>query len=323
MSKYKIVIADYYYSNLDAEYDEFTKLGSDLEVVDCTKIVPGGIKDPRQLINYARDCDGLIVQFAKIDAEFIRELQKCKVIARYAIGVDIIDVPSAKAKGIWVANVPDYCIPEVADTAAMHILNAARKLTITRDMLLVNDFDMNLVGPIFRTEDAVLALLGFGNIARNLYSKMKPFFKHVVAYDPYFSNTADYPDVAFMPLADALGAADIISIHVPLNPSTKDMLGTEQFNIMKNGVILVNTSRGGIIDEAALLDALNCGKIGFAGLDVLCTEDYINTPFLRHPRVALTPHLAWRSIEAQAELQRKTARNVVEALVNGKPLYTV
>jgi len=323
MSKYKIVFADYYYPNLDAEMEELRVLGDDLEIVDLTKIAPGGIKDPRELIAYCTDADAVVVQFAKIDREFISKLEKCRVIARYAIGVDTIDLEAAKEFGIRVANVPDYCIEEVADTAAAHILNAARKISVTRDMLLRHDFEMNRAGSIFRIEDSTLALLGFGNVARNLYQKMRAFFKKVVAYDPFFNDTASYPDVEFVSLEDALKAGDVISIHVPLNKATQGMLSAEQFAMMKDRAIIVNTARGGLIDEQAMVEALDSGKIAFCGLDVICGEDFENSPLLNHPKIALSPHVAWRSEEAQIELQRKVARNVVSALQTGKPIYTV
>ncbi len=323
MNRFKIVFADYYYPNLDAEMEELRALGEELDIIDLPKQIPGGVKDPRKLIDYARDCDALIVQFANIDAQFISQLEKCKVIARYAIGVDTIDVAAAREKGICVANVPDYCINEVADTAAAHILNALRKLSVTRDMLLQNTFEMNRAGRVFRSENACLALLGFGNVARNLYGKMRPFFHRIVAYDPYFSDVQSYPDVEFVSLQEALKAADVISVHVPLNAHTQNMLSDDQFNQTKMGAILVNTARGGIIDEAAMLRALDNGHLAFCGLDVISTEDFEHSPLLKHPKIALTPHVAWRSEEAQAELQRKVARNVVQVLKTGTTRYAV
>jgi len=323
MSRFKIVISDYYYPNLNAEYKEFEKLGCDIEVIDCTKIVAGGIKDSNALLKYAADADALIVQFAVCDAEFIAKLKKCKVIARYAIGVDTIDVEAAKAKGIYVSNVPDYCVAEVANNAAAHILNGIRKLTVARDQLLSGAFDMNNIRPIWRMEEQTLGLLGFGNIARNLYTKMRPFFKRIVAYDPYFSDKSHYADVDFLTLEEVLYCSDIISIHIPLMPSTYNILSEKEFSYMKPGVILVNTARGGLIDEEAMMNALENGKIGFCGLDVVRTEDFSSSPFLNHPNVCLTPHIGWCSEEALAELQKKTAANVVGALIDGVPLYHV
>jgi D-3-phosphoglycerate dehydrogenase len=166
-------------------------------------------------------------------------------------------------------------------------------------------------------------LIGFGNIARNVYAKAKAFFARVVVYDPYFKGQVDYPEVAFLPLGEALSQADVVSIHVPLTKSTKGLLGRAQFAQMKDGTVLVNTARGALIDEDAMLEALDSGKLGYAGLDVLADDEYEHTAFLRHPHVCLTPHIAWNSDGSREELQRKTAENVVSALLTGQPVYCV
>ncbi len=323
MNKYKIVITDYYYPSLEEEYKEFQRLGPDLEIIDCTKIVPGGIKDPDQLLPYAEDADALIVQFASIPAKLIDRLKKCKVIARYAIGVDTIDVEAAGRKGICVANVPDYCIDEVADTAAAHILCCMRKLMISRDMLLQGDFQIESIRPVRRLRESTLGLLGFGNISKNLAGKMKGFFGRVLVSDPYFRKQTEYPDIEFVSLEEVLRESDVISIHVPLSDATRNMISAKEFTMMKQGAALVNTSRGGIIDEDALWEALEQGRISCCGLDVLSAEDFVGSRFLGHPGVTLTPHISWCSEEAMLELQRKTARNVVEALRSGRPVYCV
>ena len=321
MNKYKIVITDYYYPSLTEEYKEFERLGAKTEIVDCTRVVPGGIKNPDELLPYVADADALIVQFAKIPAELIDKLEKCKVIARYAIGVDTIDLEAAAKKGIYVANVPDYCIDEVADTAAAHILCCMRRLMASRDMLLQGCFEMDRIRPVRRLKNCTLGLLGFGNISRNLAGKMKSFFGRIMVSDPYFQGEAEYPELEFTTQEQLLRESDVISIHVPLSESTRNMISTEEFSLMKKGVVLVNTSRGGIIDEDALWEALERGQAGGCGLDVLAVEDFHGSRFLTHPRVVLTPHTGWCSEEAMLELQRKTARNVVETLLNGRPVY--
>lgn len=323
MSKYKIVITDYYYANQDQENAVYAQLKDDAEIVDLTKISKGGVFEPDKLIPYVKDCDALVVQFAKITREVIDAMKRCRVIARYAIGVDTIDVAAAKAKGIYVANVPDYCIDEVADTAAAHLLNALRKVSKARDMLLNGEFSMQKIQPLHRIRNSTLCLIGFGNIARNLYGKMKPFFGRIVAYDPYFKAKDDYPEVDFLELKEAVACADAISIHVPLMDSTRGMINADVFSAAKEGVVVVNTARGGIIEEKDLIEALNSGKVGFAGLDVINGEDFVSSPLLRLPNICLTPHFSWNSVEAGLELQRKVAENVVAALLNGKPNYIV
>lgn len=320
MSVHKIIVTDYYYPNLDAEKEVFARLG-DYELVDCTRFAPGGYIQPEHLIPHVCNADAVIVQFAQINAEVIKAMQRCKVIARYAIGVDNIDLDAAKAKGILVANVPDYCVGEVADTAAAHILNAARKLTASRDLLMDGAFSIGDIRPMQRLECCTLSLLGFGNIARNLAGKMRPFFGRILAYDPYFTAQADYPWVEFLGLDEVVSQADVISVHLPLQDATRNMINAEMFARMKHGVLLVNTARGGVFDEAALISALDDGTIAYAGLDVLINEQFTSSPLLRHPKVALTPHIAWCSEQALRELQRKTAENVVDTLLLGRPKY--
>jgi D-3-phosphoglycerate dehydrogenase / 2-oxoglutarate reductase len=323
MNQYKIVISDYYYPNLDNEHKVFERLGEGLKIIDCTKIIPGGAKTPEQLVPYVKDADALIVQFAHITSDVIEHMENCKVIARYAIGVDTIDIEAATKKHIFVANVPDYCIPEVADTAIAHILNAMRKITLARDLLLNGTFTMDAIRPMKRLEESTLCLIGFGNIARNVAKKATPFFKRIVVFDPYFSGIKDYPDIKFLSLEEALAVADAISIHVPLNNSTRNLISKKEFDLMRDGVVIVNTARGGIIDEIALLEAIASGKVGYCGLDVLSTEDFKNSPLLKIPSVAITPHIGWNSEGSMVELQRKTAENVVATLLDGRPLYCV
>ena len=323
MSQYKIVITDYYYPDINEEYNVFKRLGNNVEIVDCTKIAPGGIKEPEEIIKYVKDADALIVQFAKIDADVISSMQKCKVIARYAIGVDTIDLEAAAKKNIYVANVPDYCIDEVANTAIAHILNAMRKITESRDLLLKKAFTYDAVRPIKRLSECTLCLLGFGNIARDVARKMASFVKRIVVFDPYFIQKDAYDWVSFLQLDKALSLADVISIHVPLSSTTRGLLSKSEFARMKDGIVIVNTARGGIIDEDFLIKALESGKVAYAGLDVISSEDFAGSVLLNHPKVALTPHIGWCSEDAVKELQRKTAENVVSALLDGRPIYCV
>ena len=323
MSHFKIVISDYYYPDIDVERSILAKLGQDVELVDCTKIIPGGARTSEQLIPFVGDADALMTQFTGVDAQVIAAMRQCKVIAHYAVGVDIIDVEAATRKGIKVANVPDYCIDEVSNSAIGLMLDAMRKITVARDLLLKGEFSMEAIQPIKRVSGTTLCLIGFGNIARNVYAKAKAFFAKVVVYDPYFKGQADYPEVDFLPLEEALAQADVISLHVPLTKTTQGLLGRGQFDQMKDGVVLVNTARGALIDEEAMLEALDSGKLAYAGLDVLADDEYEQTAFLRHPRVCLTPHIAWNSDGSREELQRKTAENVVSALLTGQPIYCV
>jgi D-3-phosphoglycerate dehydrogenase len=325
MSRLKIVFTDYYYPDNNREVDILNKLG-DVEIVDCTKIIPGGIKDENKIIEYAAEADAIIVQFAKISRKVIENLKNCKIISRYAIGVDIIDLDAAREKGIVVANVPDYCIEEVSDTAIAHIFNCLRKVTLANNLLRQGEWAYAKIKPIHRFSSHKVGLVAFGHIARRVAEKLQPFGISLMAYDPYFKEQEKYPWVKFVSLEELLAQSDIISVHAPLNKETHHLINRDRFALMKNGTIIVNTSRGGLIDEVALADAIETGKIASAGLDVLeyFDEEYSKSVLTKYPdKVFITPHFGWYSEEAIRDLQSKTAMNVYEMLTNGKPVYQV
>ena len=325
MEKYKIVFTDYYYPNNDTERRILEQLES-VEIVDCTTLVDGGVKDEEGVLKYGADADALIVQFSPISSRVIEGMSKCRIISRYAIGVDNIDVAAAKRKGIVVANVPDYCVEEVSDTAIAHMLNSIRKLSLANDLIHRGDWAYERVRPMFRFAEMTVGLIAFGHIARRVAQKLKPYGNRIVACDPYFKDQQSYNWVDFLSFEEVLGEADVLSVHAPLNDDTHHLIDHDQFAMMKNGVILVNTSRGGLINEKALINALEKGTVALAGLDVLdCADtEYGKSALLRFPdRVFITPHVGWYSQESVQDLQRKTALNVYEMFTKGKPLYSV
>ncbi len=325
MTKPKIVFTDYYYPHNNIEVEILRKLG-DIEIVDCTKLFPGGIKDEDRVIEYASDADAIIVQFAKMSQRVIDRLERCKIISRYAIGVDVIDVKVAKEKGIVVANVPDYCIEEVSDTAIAHIFNCVRKISLSNDLVHQEKWVFTNIKPVHRFSSLTIGLLAFGNISRRVAEKLQSFGISILAYDPYFRQQEKYPWVTFLSLEELLSQSDVISVHIPLNEESHHMLNRERFGLMKKGVIIVNTSRGGLIDEVALAEAIDSGIVAGAGLDVLeyPDEEYYKSILAKYSdKVCITNHFGWYSEEALVELQTKTAMNVYEMLKNGKPLYQV
>jgi len=325
MTKPKIVFTDYYYPHNNIEVDILRGLG-DVEIVDCTKLFPGGIKDEDRVIEYASDADAIIVQFAKISRRVIDRLERCKIISRYAIGVDVIDVKAAKEKGIVVANVPDYCIEEVSDTAIAHIFNCVRKISLSNDLVHQEKWVFTNIKPVHRFSSLTIGLLAFGNISRRVAEKLQSFGVSILAYDPYFKQQEKYPWVTFLSLEELLSRSDVLSVHIPLNDESHHMLNRERFGLMKKGVIIVNTSRGGLIDEVALAEAIDSGIVAGAGLDVLeyPDEEYYKSILAKYSdKVCITNHFGWYSEEALIELQTKTAMNVYEMLKNGKPLYQV
>jgi D-3-phosphoglycerate dehydrogenase len=325
MPDYKIVFTDYYYPDNQKERQILMQLG-DVEIVDGTLIQPDGLLDEDDIIAHAQDADAVIVQFAGMTQKVIESLQKCRIIARYAIGVDIIDLAAASKKGIVVANVPDYCIEEVSDTAVAHILNCTRKVSLANDLIHSKKWEYEKIKPIRRLAGLTVGLIAFGNIARRTAEKLRAFNVRLMAYDPFFSDHQSYEWVEFVSLESLLAQSDIVSIHAPLTPATKHLLNQERFGLMKDGVILINSSRGELIEEKALLEALESEKVAMAGLDVLeCPDsEYVRSALLPYrEKVFITPHMGWYSEQAVADLQSKTARNVYEMLANGNPLYSV
>jgi D-3-phosphoglycerate dehydrogenase len=325
MAHQKIVFTDYYYPDIEQEKKILGRL-KDVELVDCTKLVPGGVKDEERVLKYASDADALIVQFAHITRKVIKGLKKCRIISRYAIGVDTIDVEAAREKGIAVANVPDYCIEEVSDMATAHMLNCVKKVTYAHDLLHSGAWAYAKIKPVRRFAALTVGLVAFGHIARRVAEKVRPFGNPILAFDPYFSDKAAYPWVTFLSLEELLRRADIVSIHAPLTKDTYHLLDRTRLALLRRGTIIVNTSRGELIDETALAEAIDAGRVLAAGLDVLeyPDEDYGKSILVKYPdRVFITPHMGWYSEEAILDLQQKTALNVLEMLSNGKPLYQV
>ena len=323
---FKVVFTDYYYPNNDQEIKILNQL-EDVEIVDCTKIKKGGIKEEDELIDYVKDADAIILQFAKISKKVLDRLEKCRIISRYAIGVDNIDVKEAKKRGIVVSNVPDYCIEEVSDSAIAHIFNCIRKISLANNLFCNKLWDYEKIKPMYRFSDQTLGLIAFGNIARRVAEKLRPFNLKILTYDPYFKDdNNEYNWVEFVSLKELLSKSDIISVHAPYNKETHHLINKDTLAFMKNGVVIVNTSRGGLIDENALEEAIKNGKVSMAGLDVLEYPDneYYKSILLKHAdRAIITPHISWYSEESIVDLQRKTALNVYEMLKNGKPLYSV
>ncbi len=322
---FKIIFTDYYYPDNAREVAILEKL-DEVEIVDLTKVKPGGIIEPEELIPYVRDADAVIIQFGKITSEVIAAMEKCRIIARYAIGVDVVDLDAARAKGIVVANVPDYCIEEVSDTAVAHIMNSLRAVTHANYLIHENSWEYEKIKPLKRISECTIGLLAFGNIGRRTAEKLRAFNCRILAFDPMFSAAKAWDWVEFVSLNELLRQADVISVHAPLNDKTHNMLNADVFSKMKDGVSIVNTSRGGLINELVLISALKTGKVKYAGLDVLDLQDadYNISELLKYPeQVTITPHLGWYSESSIAELQRKVGENVYGMLKNGKPLYRV
>jgi D-3-phosphoglycerate dehydrogenase len=277
------------------------------------------------ILAVAKDADAILVTYAKLTRELIVQLTRCKAIGRFGLGVDNIDLPAAKEKGIAVNYVPDYCIREVSDHAMALLLALNRKVPFSNRLVQGGRWEMPAVVPIRRIEGTVLGLVGFGHIPRLLAPKAKAFGMKVIAFDPYAKpevfKAAGVDGVDFDTL---LKTADYVSVHAPLTPQTRGMMNADAFGKMKKGAYIVNTARGPLIEEAALIAALDSGQVGGAGLDVVAVEPLAKeSPLLGRDNVIVTPHTAFYSIEALEELQSKCASDVARVLGGGKAVYPI
>jgi len=288
--KYKVVITEAEYKSFDLEKEELNKVDAEVIVGQC--------KTEDEIIQIAKDADGLIVQYASITRYVIESLEKCKVIARYGIGVDSIDVEAATEYGIRVVNVQEYCLNEVSDHTMALALACVRKVVMLDDAVKKGIWNFKISAPIFRLKNMKLGLVGFGNIARMVSLKAQAFGLNVVAYDPYIpSSVMNKINVKKVNLDDLLKEADIISLHLPLTKETKYMFAEKEFKLMKNIAFIINTGRGPLIKEKDLYRALKEKWIAGAALDVTEKEPIDpNNNLLKLDNIIITPHETFKEV---------------------------
>ncbi len=307
MNKGKVFITDYGFANLNPETGLLNAHGFEVKAAKCVTeedVLAGG-----------SDADAILVQWAPVTAKVIAGLKKCRVIVRYGIGVDNVDLAAARQHAIPVCNVPDYCINEVADHTVSLALALARQLTETHSRMKDGVWKIVPPRPMPAFGDMLFATVGYGRIARAVLERAKPFGFTAAAHDPNVANAEmTAAGVRALPLDELLATADIISLHLPLNEATRHLINEATISSMKKGAILVNTSRGGLIDTMALAAALEQQQIA-AGLDVFETEPLPATHPLRNCKLALlTSHTAWYSERSVPELQYMAAAEVLRAL---------
>ena len=277
------------------------------------------------ILAVAKDADAILVTYAKLTRDILLQLTKCKAIGRFGLGVDNIDLPTAKEKGIAVNYVPDYCIREVSDHAMALLLTLIRKIPLANRLVQAGRWEMPAVVPIRRLEGTVLGLIGFGHIPRLVAPKAQAFGMKVIAYDPFVKpEQFKALNVEGVDFDSLLKNSDYISVHAPLLPATRGMLNADAFAKTKKGVYIVNTARGPLIDEPALVVALDAKQVGGAALDVVATEPLAkDSPLLGRDNVIVTPHTGFYSVEALEELQTKCAADVARVLSGEKAVYPI
>ena len=318
MAKFKVVMTDDRHKTYEEEKAVLESIGAEVIIAD--------LNTPKEVIEACKDADGIMCNLAPMPAEVIEKLEKCKIISRYGVGYDNVDVAACTKKGIFLANVPDYCAEEVSDQALALLMACARKVARRDAQVRAGQWNIGESDPIYRIAGKTMTFLGFGMIARTLFRKIQGFnFSRVLVYDPFLdAETIKSLGAEKVEWEEAFREADFISCHMPLNDKTRGIINAAAFDLMKPTAIFVNTSRGPVVDEKALIDALQKGKINSAGLDVHTKEPMdLDNPLLKINNCVLTDHVGWYSEEAMSELKRKTAENVRDVLTGGKPKYMI
>jgi len=313
MSKFKVVVTDLGYPDYDSEREQVEAIGGELITAECTTA--------EEVAEATADADGVLNRAAPVTAEAIARMERCRAIARYGIGVDNVDVEAATRKGIVVANVPQYCVEEVSDHALALALSAWRKVVSHDKAVRKGAWDISYRDPVYRLRGRTLGLLGLGAIARRLAEKVAGFDLRIIAYDPYVKEAeAEKLGVKLVGLDALFSESDILSLHAPATPETRHVVNARRLARMKQTAVLVNTSRGPLIDEAALVEALQAKQIAAAALDVYEEEPPDRTgPLFELDNAVLTDHAAWYSQDSLAELQRRCAAAVCAVLTGQAP----
>ena len=274
------------------------------------------------LVEQVVDADGLINGLAQITDRILHAAEKCKIVSRCGVGVDNIAIKSANELGIAVTYIPDYCVEEVADhvTAVMLALNR-RLIQFDRSVKETGWHSRDTSVPISRLRDMTLGIVGLGRIGRAVSLRARSFGLNVLAADPIVSaEDAAEAGARLADLPDLLRESDFVTVHAPLTPETQNMIGEAELATMEPTAFLINASRGPLIDESALYQALTDGGIAGAGLDVLVDESAADdSPLLGLDNVLITPHVAFLSREALIELEERSAQAVVDVLQGRTP----
>ena len=311
-----VAVADSVFPNLDPAREVLSRIGAQLRLAPEPTVAA--------ILEVASGADALLVTYAKITAEMIQQMPRCRIISRFGIGVDNVDIAAATGAGIVVTKVPDYCIDEVSDHAMALLLALARKIPFASARVHAGRWEMKAVVPIHRLRGSVLGLVGFGRIPQLVAPKAQSFGLKVVACDPYVRpDILARAGVEGVDFARLLKISDFVSIHSPLLPETTGLFNADVFRQMKPTAYLINTARGPIVDEAALARALDLGQLAGAALDVMEQEPPSQSaPFksalFGRDNVIITPHVSFYSDESLVELQTKASEEVVSVL-SGQP----
>ena len=312
----KFLITDYDFPDVELEKSMFQEAGFELATAQC--------RGEDEVIEAARGCAGVVSQYAPMNARVFAALPELRVVSRFGAGFDTVNIDDARKHGVWVANSPDYGVHEVSTHALAMALSLVRHLPFYDRDVRAGNWHYLSAGPLRRVKEMTLGIVGVGRIGKRMAHLSREPFGAVVACDPYIAEDDFPPFVKRVPLDDCFRHADVLSLHVPLNDETRNLANSRRLGLMQRGSFLVNTSRGAVADVNAVLAALDTGILEAAALDVLPLEPpHAGHPVLRHPRVLLSPHAAFYSLEGEKELRQKAAQNLIDWARTGRPTYVV
>ena len=315
----KIVVIEPGYLEYSSELEVLKEFDPSISVVKL-----GTVKS--EILNEVKDADAILVREAKVDKEIIDAALNCQIIVRYGVGVDNIDLDYAKTKSIKVANVPDYGSEDVAEHALALLLATSRRIPSRNNDVHNGIWGVGQKEVMPRLSGKILGVIGFGRISQCVIKKASGIgFSKIIAFDPMFNEEiGNKLGVTQVSLEELCKTADFISLHAPLLPSTKEIINENTLSLMKENVVLVNTSRGGLVNENDLYQALVENKIFAAGLDVFNQEPIAkDNKLLTLSNVITTDHTAWYTAESVIELQKKAALEIKRVFLNQDPMHWV
>ena len=305
MTDFKVVLIEHGYETTRYEREIIEAAGG--RFIDCENL------PIEEALRQAEDADGVIFRRIDMHRDIIKRFKQAKIILRYGIGTDNVDLAACTELGIIAGHVPGYCIDDVSTHAIALLTSCIRNIVGNHQAMEKGAWDLQRTNRLHRSEERTLGIIGFGGIGQSMAKKMAGWGMRIIAADPFVDpEKAAALDVELVPHDELYAAADYISLHAPLLPETKHLLDEHAFEKMKRGVMVVNTARGPLIKQSALLQAIESGIVARAGIDVFEEEPLPeSSPMRSHPRIITSDHTAWYSEESQVVLQQRAAEEIV------------
>lgn len=308
----RVVITDSNYPDTAIEREVLDEIGA--EVVEARATTP------EEVVSATSDADALLNQSVHLPATVFEEIDSVSVVARYGVGVDNVDIDAATENGVAVVRVPSYCEAEVATHTLALMLSAVRRTPLYDRHVKSGKWDWKAGRPIPRLVGSTLGFVAFGNIPQKVVERVSGFDFDVLAFDPHREAAElERYGAEKVGFEELLERSDVVTVHAPLTDETDGLFDADAFDRMRDDAVLVNTARGGIVEESALVEALEADQLRGAALDVMAEEPPESSPLFARDDVVLSPHVAWYSESSMSTLRRSAARGIVQVLRGERP----